>query len=339
VGGGWQYEPKWDGFRCLAFRDGREVRLQSKSGRPLARYFPDAVEAMLEVAAERFVLDGELVIPVGERLSFEELQLRLHPAASRVRKLAAEHPAVYVAFDLLVDADGSAWAGRPFAARRGRLEAFARERFGAARVRLAAATRDEATARTWLESVGGAVDGVVAKRLDAPYAVGERGAMRKVKPQRTADCVVGGFRYAARGGAVGSLLLGLYDEGGRLHHVGFAAALPAAERRGWTVELERLRDGHGAGPRGFTGRAPGGPSRWSRERTGEYEPLPHRIVVEVGWDHVSGGRFRHGTRLVRRRPDKPPSRCGFDQFPAPARLSFETLADDRGPARHGSGRA
>jgi ATP-dependent DNA ligase len=309
-GTGWQYEPKWDGFRCLAFRDGDTVRIQSKAGKPLGRYFPDVVESLTELAARRFVLDGEIVIPVDGRLSFDELLLRVHPAESRVRTLVAAHRARLIVFDLLVDERGRSLVALPLEQRRARLDAFAKTYLQGSAVVLSRATRRLATARAWLAGGGdGDLDGVVAKRLDLPYRSGERDGMLKVKRQRTADCVVGGFRYASKGRLVGSLLLGLYDDEGLLHHVGFCSSLSAAERTGLTARLDRLRQAPG-----FTGRAPGGPSRWSSERTAEWEPLAPTLVVEVGYDHVTGGRFRHGTRFLRWRPDKAPAQCRLDQL-------------------------
>jgi ATP-dependent DNA ligase len=310
TGAGWQFEPKWDGFRCLAFRDGGAVRIQSKAGKPLDRYFPDVVEAIASLGAKRFVLDGEIVIPVDGRLSFDELLLRIHPAASRVRTLVAAHRARLVVFDLLVDARGRSLVSLPLEERRPRLEAFAKKYLHGDAIVLSEATRRLATARAWLAGGGdGDLDGVVAKQLEQPYRSGEREGMLKVKRQRTADCVVGGFRYASKGRAVGSLLLGLYDDEGLLNHVGFCSSLSAAERKGLTARLEALRK-----PPGFTGRAPGGPSRWSTERTAEWEPLAPKLVVEVGYDHVTGGRFRHGTRFVRWRPDKAPAQCRLEQL-------------------------
>jgi ATP-dependent DNA ligase len=310
-GPGWQFEPKWDGFRCLAFRAGDEIELRSKSGKPLARYFPDVAALLLGLPEERFVLDGELVVPAGEGLSFEALQLRLHPAASRVQKLAAAQPASLILFDCLMDRRGAALLDAPLTARRAALEdAFAR--FGGEpRLQLSPATRDRTAALRWLGEAGGVVDGVVAKRLDGPYLSGER-AMAKVKRLRTADCVVGGFRYLQAKPEVGSLLLGLYGEDGLLHHVGHTSTIPAAERAKLTRRLEKLRGGPG-----FTGSAPGGPSRWDGERTTEWEPLKPELVVEVRYDHVSEGRFRHGTSLVRWRPDKSPAQCRFDQIEPP----------------------
>ncbi|HET8625753.1 MAG TPA: ATP-dependent DNA ligase [Gemmatimonadales bacterium] len=309
-GPGWLFEPKWDGFRCLAFRDGDDARLQSKAGKPLARYFPDVVAALVTLKPRRFVLDGEIVIPVDGRLSFDELLLRIHPAESRVRTLAAEHPAGLIVFDLLVDERGRSLVSEPLTARRHRLEAFGRKYFRpGGPVVVSEQTRRLATARAWLKGGHGDVDGVIAKRDDRPYHSGARDAMRKVKRQRTADCVVGGFRYGSRGREVGSLLLGLYDAEGRLNHVGFTSSLRADVRKGLTKRLQAL-----IRPPGFTGRAPGGPSRWSTERSTEWEPLAPGLVVEVAYDHVTGDRFRHGTRFVRWRPDKAPSQCTMDQI-------------------------
>jgi ATP-dependent DNA ligase len=310
-GDAWLYEPKWDGFRCLAFKDKEFVRIQSKAGKPLGRYFPDVVAAVEAVQAKQFILDGEIVIPVNGRLSFDELLLRVHPAESRVRALVAANPARFVVFDLLVDDRGKSLVALPLAERRPRLEAFAKRYFQpAGPILLSHATRQLATAQSWLEGGGkGDLDGVIAKRLDCPYRSGERDGMQKVKRQRTADCVVGGFRYASKGGGIGSLLLGLYDDEGLLHHVGFTSSFRADERQGLRAKLEGLVQ-----PPGFTGRAPGGPSRWSTERSGEWKPLVPKLVVEVGYDHVSGGRFRHGTRFLRWRPEKAPEQCRMDQM-------------------------
>ena len=309
IGDDWQYEPKWDGFRCLAFRDGKDVFLQSKAGQPLARYFPDVVAALQTLKAKRFVLDGELVIPVGHALSFDELQLRLHPAASRVQKLAAAHPALLVVFDLLADKSGHSQLATPLRERRQKLEAFARENFKAkGRLRLSPATTKLAIAKKWFDKVGGDLDGVMAKQIDAPYASGERTAMVKVKQIRSVDCVVGGFRYATGSRMIGSLLLGLYDEDGLLHHVGFTSAFKANDRPALTRKFEALKKAPG-----FTGNAPGGPSRWSTERSAEWEPVNPKIVVEVVYDHFTGGRFRHGTKIVRWRRDKSPRQCTMDQ--------------------------
>ena len=308
AGDGWQYEPKWDGFRCVAFRDGEKVFLQSKAGQPLARYFPDIVSALTTLPERRMVLDGELIIPVRGALSFDELQLRLHPAASRVQKLAKAHPAIYIVFDLLA-ANGQVYLQRPLRERRPLLETFARSNFRSAKnLRLSPATTDYTTAVKWFKKAGRDLDGIIAKQLDAPYASGERTVMVKVKQIRTADCVVGGFRYARASRVIGSLLLGLYGDDGLLHHVGFTSAFKASERPKLTKKFEALKKSPG-----FTGSAPGGPSRWSTDRTGEWEPVDPRVVVEVAYDHFTGGRFRHGTRFVRWRPDKKPRQCTMDQ--------------------------
>ncbi len=309
VGDGWQCEPKWDGFRCVAFRDGEKIFLQSKAGQPLARYFPDVVDAVAKIKAQQFVIDGELVIPIGDAFSFNELQLRLHPAASRVEKLAAAHPAIFIAFDLLADERGKSFAQEPLRMRRSALEAFARANLKTKWVvRLSPATTDLAIAKKWFDKVGGNLDGVVAKQIDAPYASGERTAMVKVKQIRSADCVVGGFRYATGARVIGSLLLGLYGGDSLLHHVGFTSAFKASDRRELTRKFEALRK-----PPGFTGNAPGGPSRWSTERSGKWEPVDPKIVIEVAYDHFTGGRFRHGTKILRWRPDKAPKQCTMDQ--------------------------
>ena len=262
AGLGWQYEPKWDGFRCIAFRDGEQIHLQSKAGQPLARYFPDITGALARLPEEQFVLDGELVVPVRGALSFDELQLRLHPAASRVQKLAAANPAMYIVFDLLAE-NGKVYLKRTLQERRQLLERFARLNFRSTKnLRLSPATTDQRTATKWFNKAGGDLDGILAKRLDAPYASGERTAMVKMKQIRTADCVVGGFRYARGTRVVGSLLLGLYDDDGLLHHVGFTSAFSKSERLELTKKFEALKK-----PPGFTGNAPGGPSRWSTDRT------------------------------------------------------------------------
>jgi ATP-dependent DNA ligase len=307
AGDDWQYEPKWDGFRCIAFCDDAEIYLQSKAGQPLARYFPDIVAAIAGLPARRFVVDGELAIPANGKLSFDELQLRLHPAASRVQKLAREHPAMFIVFDLLAEQNRQ-YLSEPLRLRRPKLEAFAAANFkkkGA--IRLSPATTKLSVAKKWFEKAGGDLDGVIAKRLDAPYASGERTAMVKVKNIRSVDCVVGGFRYATGSRLIGSLLLGLYEDG-LLHHVGFTSAFKASERSALTKKFEALKKAPG-----FTGSAPGGPSRWSTERTGEWEPVDPKVVVEVAYDHFTGDRFRHGTKILRWRPEKDPRQCTMDQ--------------------------
>jgi ATP-dependent DNA ligase len=309
----WQYEPKWDGFRCLAFRDGKAIALQSKAGEPLARYFPEVVAALGKVRAPRFVLDGELVIPHGRSLSFEDLLMRIHPAESRIKKLAEATPALLIVFDLLVDEKGKSLVSMPLSERRKRLEAFfARFLAGQTGSALSPATTDRAVALRWFRSTRGALDGVIAKRVDLPYRSGDRSGMQKIKQRRTADCVVGGFRFASKGGIVGSLLLGLYDDEGLLHHVGFTSSQTEETRRALTPKLKKL-----VKPPGFTGSAPGGPSRWSTKRSTEWQPLAPKLVAEVEYDHVSGGRFRHGTRFLRFRPDKAPRQCTFEQIARP----------------------
>lgn len=306
--GDYLYEPKWDGFRCLAFRDGERIELAAKSGKPLARYFPEVVAMLRAVSAHRFLVDGELVIEVGGELSFEALQMRLHPAESRIRKLAAESPARLILFDMLADPAGNDLVGLPLAERRAALEAFV-EKAGHPGLAVSEHTLDPRVAAAWLHEAGhGPTDGVVAKRLDDPYRPGER-AMVKVKRLRTADCVVGGFRYLAGSREVGSLLLGLYNEHGALDHVGFTSTIARSDRAALTARLEALRS-----PPGFTGKAPGGPSRWSTERSGEWEPLKPVLVAEVRFDHVTGERFRHGTKFLRWRPDKAPAQCRMDQL-------------------------
>jgi ATP-dependent DNA ligase len=315
-GEGWQYERKWDGFRCLAFRDGSEIELKAKSGKSLSRFFPEVIANLKSLRSRRFVLDGELVIRLGDELSFDALQARLHPAESRIKRLAAETPAVFVMFDCL-RAGSKEFLHRPFIERRDALEAFFEKIDQASGLALTPFTRQLPTARAWLKGRHIALDGIVAKRLDLPYRPGER-AMLKVKNKLTADCVVGGFRYATDGALVGSLLLGLYDEAGLLHHVGFTSALSNQEKPALTKRLERL-----IAPPGFTGDAPGGPSRWSNERSAEWQPLRPKLVVEVSYDHITGRRFRHGTRLMRWRPDKAPRQCTFGQFPKAAEALFE----------------
>jgi ATP-dependent DNA ligase len=261
------------------------------------------------IGAKRFVLDGEIVVPEGKQISFELLLSRIHPAESRIQKLAAQHPATLIVFDLLVDENGKSLIERTLPERRKRLEALAERHLrGQSRLLLSPWTDDPAVARRWL-TTGGALDGVVAKRRDIPYASGTRLGMQKIKQRRTADCVVGGFRYATSGKIVGSLLLGLYDPEGLLHHVGFTSSLSARDRKRITPTLEQL-----VKPPGFTGKAPGGPSRWSGKRASEWQPLATRLVVEVEYDHVSGDRFRHGTKFLRFRPDKAPKQCTFEQI-------------------------
>ena len=308
-GPGWQFEPKWDGFRCIAVRDGGEVALWSKSGKPLGRYFPEIEALFGRLKVRRFAIDGELLIANEGAIVFDALQLRLHPAASRIAKLSAATPAMFMAFDCLVSGR-KMMAGKPLRLRRQELERMLASEAEPA-LMLSPATADRATALGWLRRSGAALDGVIAKPLDQPYQAGER-AMVKVKQRRTADCVVGGFRYGKNDRLVASLLLGLYDREGLLHPVGYSSSIAAKDRPAWTDELEALVEAPG-----FTGNAPGGPSRWSTERSAQWQPLRPELVVEVQYDQVTAGRFRHGTRLIRRRPDKAPAQCTCDQLAPP----------------------
>ena len=307
-GSNWQYEPKWDGFRCLAFRDGAKIDLESKSGKPLTRYFPELVDALAGLKAQKFVLDGEIVIPVDGSPSFDHLLMRIHPAASRVLKLSKETPSVFIVFDLLVDDAGKSRVLASLLERRKNLEKFAKKYFKKdGLLRLSPSTGDLSIARKWFH-MGVGLDGIVAKRTDLAYQSGNREGMEKIKTQRTADCVVGGFRYLEKAKQVGSLLLGLYDKAGLLDHVGFCSSISNDERPALTKKLRELIK-----PPGFTGKAPGGPSRWSTKHSLEWEPLATKLVVEVQFDHFTGGRFRHGTKFLRWRPEKSPRACTMDQ--------------------------
>lgn len=308
-GDDWQYEPKWDGFRCLVFRDRNSVELQSKSGQSLTRYFPELVAAVAKIKAQKFVLDGEIVVPDNRVFSFDKLLQRIHPAATRVKKLASETPSFLITFDMLLDENGESLIAVPLAERRKALEAFAKKYLRNQKsIRLSPATPSLLRAQKWLTQVGETLDGIVAKRRSMPYQSGNRSGMQKIKNYRSADCVVGGFRYNEGKPVVGSLLLGLYDEKGLLDHVGFTSSIKADEKKSLTKKLERV-----VGGTGFTGARPGGPSRWSSKRSAEWQPLKSCFVVEVQYDHFSGGRFRHGTRLMRWRPDKAPSQCTMEQ--------------------------
>jgi len=368
---GWIYEPKWDGFRCLAFRRGDEIVLQSKAGQPLTRYFPEIAAALRALPARTFVLDGEIVIRRGSGLDFDALLQRIHPAASRIQRLSHETPATYMAFDLLVDSRGKSLVASPLSARRMALQEFASVNIGQAenkrgrkaqsrskaparitsnssalRIMLSPASSDFATAEKWMrEGAASGWDGVVAKRLDCEYSSGERTGMVKVKRIRTADCVVGGFRWArsakpstapgsattttSKSGskksaskankkpaeAVGSLLLGLYNENGQLDHIGFSAGFTREERNQLKDILRPLMVKAGSHGAGFTGKAPGGPSRWTRDdRDTEWFALKPKLVGEFQYDHFSGGRFRHGTKFLRWRPEKKPEQCTVDQL-------------------------
>jgi ATP-dependent DNA ligase len=308
----WQYEPKWDGFRCLLARDGKTVTMTSKSGQDLARYFPEVVQAAANLPEKKFVLDGELVVPQGESFEFDSLLQRIHPATSRIKRLSLETPALFLAFDMLGrGAKDLKESNLP--ERRQQLEEFAARCFRQTLFRLSPASTQVKDARKWLQSAGGGSDGIIAKRLDLPYQAGNRDGMQKIKCFRSADCVIGGFRYGERPSkgrkVVGSLLLGLYDDAKLLNHVGFTSAIKAQEKPALTDRLEAIRS-----KVSFTGNAPGGPSRWSTKRSTEWVPVTPKLVVEVSYDHFSGGRFRHGTTILRWRPDKKPSQCTMDQL-------------------------
>jgi ATP-dependent DNA ligase len=303
----WQYEPKWDGFRCLAFSDHKRIELQSKSGKPLTRYFPELSTALAKLRATQFVLDGEIVIPVDGDLSFDALLMRIHPSKSRVEKLSRETPCLFIIFDFLVN-EGRSLTGLPLKQRRAELDRFALKYMKTnPTLRLSPFTLNLSVARKWFR-VGTAVDGVMAKHRDLPYRSGTRDGMLKVKKLRTADCVVGGFRYLEKQPYVGSLLLGLYNRDGELDHVGFTSSISADDRPALTRKLKKL-----VKPPGFTGKAPGGPSRWSTKRSSEWEPLVPKLVAEVQFDHFTGGRFRHGTKFLRWRLDKAPRQCTMQQ--------------------------
>jgi len=304
----WQYEPKWDGFRCLAFRDGKRIELMSKAGKPLTRYFPELVRALATLSAQRFVLDGEIVIPLDGALSFDNLLMRIHPAASRVKKLSQQTPSLFIVFDLLVDHRARSLVKLPLKERRQELEQFARRHLQKDEtIRLSPVTEDLSVAHKWFH-MGAALDGVIAKRRDLPYKSGERTGMQKIKRMRTADCVVGGFRYLEKRKLVGSLLLGLYNKHGKLDHVGFTSSIKDEDRPALTKKVESIIKAPG-----FTGKAPGGLSRWSTKRSTEWKPLAPKLVAEVQFDHFTGDRFRHGTKFLRWRPDKAPQDCTVKQ--------------------------
>jgi ATP-dependent DNA ligase len=310
----WLYEPKWDGFRAIVFFDGSDVYIQSRDLKPLARYFPELQADLRRVLPRPLVLDGEVVIMGEGGLDFDALQMRVHPAESRVRKLAAETPASFVAFDLLADGSRDLRAA-PFSERRAALEAALAG--VSAPVFLTPATRDRDIALDWFQRFEGAgLDGVVAKRLDGPYQPGVR-AMIKIKHLRTVDCVVGGFRWnkGGEGTSVGSLLLGLYDDAGVLHHVGHTSSFKAAEKKALVAQLKPYMTDDES--QGFgEGRTPGGPSRWAQGRDMSWLRLRPELVCEVTFDHLQGDRFRHAATFRRWRTDKPPRTCGFDQIAA-----------------------
>ncbi len=320
-GDGWLFEPKWDGFRAIVFRDGPRVYIQSRELKPLDRYFPELAAPLRAALPERAVVDGEIVIATPDGLDFDALQMRLHPAASRVAKLAAETPSSFVAFDLLAEGDEDL-RGRPQSERRARLEAALAGAGGS--IHLTPCSRDRAVAQDWFHRFEGAgLDGVVAKHESATYQPGKR-VMIKVKHTRTADCVVGGFRWhkTGPGELVGSLLLGLYDDAGALHHVGFTSSFTAPVRRRLAQELAPLREhaleGHPwrewAGAADDSVRMPGAASRWSQGKDLSWEPVRIARVCEVAYDHLQGDRFRHAATFVRWRPDKSPAECRYDQL-------------------------
>ncbi|SDO23648.1 ATP-dependent DNA ligase [Actinacidiphila guanduensis] len=325
---GMLYEPKWDGFRAIVFRDGDEVELGSRSGKPLTRYFPEVVAAVREHLPPRCVLDGEIVIARGGRLDFDALLERIHPADSRVRHLAEVTPASLVAFDLLA-LGGSSLMDTPQLERRRALERALHD--AAAPVHVTSASEDLELAQEWFEQFEGAgLDGVVAKPPDLPYQPGAR-VMVKVKHERTADCVVAGLRPHKSGPVLGSLLLGLHDANGRLQHVGVCASFPMARRKALMEELAPLRMESVAGhpwqdwaseEAQAAGRLPGGPSRWTGKKDLSWVPLRPERVVEVAYDHMQGDRFRHTAQFRRWRPDRDPSSCTYAQLEEPVRYDL-----------------
>jgi ATP-dependent DNA ligase len=333
------YEPKWDGFRCIVFRDGDEVELGSRNERPLTRYFPEVVEAVKAALPERCVVDGEIVVPAGDRLHFEALLQRIHPAASRVTLLAEQTPATFVAFDLLALGDESLME-RPFAERRARLTEVVRT---TDRVHTTAITQDPETAQRWFDQFEGAgLDGVVAKAADLPYGPDQR-LMTKVKHVRTADCVVAGFRWHKSGPIVGSLLLGLYNAEGDLQHIGVAASFPMARRAELVEELAPYRaqalDGHpwqdwanaqtdGEGEH----RMPGAQSRWNAGKDLSWVPLRPELVVEIKYDQLEGRRLRHTGQFLRWRPDREPRSCTYEQLDVPVRYDLAEVLSAPGAA-------
>jgi ATP-dependent DNA ligase len=324
------YEPKWDGFRCVVFRDGDEVELGSRNERPLTRYFPEVVAAVKANLPERCVVDGEIVVPAGDRLHFEALLQRIHPAESRINLLAEQTPASFVAFDLLALGDESLLE-TPFAERRVRLETALRD--SRPPVYLTSVTRDPATAERWFETFEGAgLDGVVAKAADLPYGPDQR-LMTKVKHVRTADCVVAGFRWHKSGPIVGSLLLGLYDGSGELQHIGVAASFPMKRRAELVEELAPYRaealDGHpwqdwanAQVQADGENRMPGAVSRWNAKKDLSWVPLRPELVVEIKYDQLEGRRLRHTGQFLRWRPDRDPRSCTYDQLDVPVRYDL-----------------
>lgn len=316
-GEGWLYEPKWDGFRAIVFRDGSNIRIDSRNARPLLRYFPELADPLTESLPDPAVADGEIVIAGKKGLEFDSLQLRLHPAASRVTMLAKQIPATFVAFDLLHDGTTDL-RGEPLTQRRAALLRSVRV---GERVLVTPQTADPEEAQEWFAQFEGAgLDGVIAKRFDLKYVPGER-VMVKIKHERTADVVIGGYRIGKDGKTLGSLLLGLYDKHGVLHHVGFTSGLNAKQRREILEMLQPLRGGGSFGD----GRTPGEPSRWSQGRDTEWVALRPELVAEVSFDKLEGDRFRHGARLLRWRPDKDPKECTYDQLEPPESFSLDAI--------------
>lgn len=335
---GLTYEPKWDGFRCIVFRDGDEIELGSRNDRPLTRYFPELLSLLADALPERCVVDGEIVIVTDAGLDFDALQNRLHPAASRVNKLAAETPASFVAFDLLALGDEDL-TSVPFRERRRHLESIFDG--GLARVHLTPLTENPDVAQDWFTRFEGAgFDGVMAKPADLPYQQDKR-VMWKVKHERTADCVVAGFRRHKDGAGVGSLLLGLYDDNGTLHHVGVASSFTAARRKELVDELAPLqqnalenhpwRDWAEASAHA-QGRMPGGVSRWTGQKDLSWEPVRPELVAEIRYEHVMAGRLRHGGRLVRFRPDRDPQSCTYGQLDEVAPAELAAMFTEASPA-------
>ncbi|MEO8218350.1 MAG: ATP-dependent DNA ligase [Acidobacteriota bacterium] len=320
--GDWLFEPKWDGFRAIVFRASDSVVIQSKSGQPLGRYFPELIEAFRALPHDHFVLDGEIVIPIEGHLSFDDLLQRIHPAESRIRKLSAQTPAQYFAFDLLVE-DGRSLVGEPLAMRRERLDQFFESEAQRSPIKLSPATTDRNIAEEWFRDFGDlGLDGVMAKKISAPYHSGDRNGMVKVKHLITADCVVGGYRYASGStAAIGSLLLGLYDEQKRLVFVGHTSSFNKEQKVALREVVEPLR-----GENPFEVRVPGGPSRWATEKSGEWEAVKPQLVCEVEYDYYSQHRFRHGTKFLRWRPEKAPESCTMEQVdPARRKGTLEKL--------------
>jgi ATP-dependent DNA ligase len=331
IGDRWSYEPKWDGFRCIVFRDGDEVELGSRNERPLTRYFPELMEPLKAALPERAVLDGEIVIMTDHGLDFDQLSNRIHPAASRITKLSEETPAAFVAFDLLAEGARDL-REQPFETRRELLEAKVES---GPSVHVAPRTRDAAVAAQWFEEFEGAgLDGLVVKDVDGTYRPGDRGWL-KVKHLRTADCVVAGFRVHKDGNGVGSLLLGLFGDDGRLHHVGVASSFAAKARAELAADLEPLRDhaldGHpwadwaemSNTPDGQ--RRPGAGNRWNATKDMSWEPVRIERVAEVAYEHMQGDRFRHTARFQRWRPDREPASCTYEQLDRPVPVALRAV--------------